>query len=398
MKFHMWVIVILLAMKELQYISSLLLLLIMLIAGCSGSDSGSATSAATFNLTVSIDGPGAGTVTSSPTGIVCGTDCSENYTENAIVTLTASRAIGSSFTGWSGACSGTDSCTVTMDAAKSVIATFVEYSVDCSSFATYAPTTAPVITLSTGAAATTTVIVMHGKASSPLYLSPFFTELANAGYDVVAPYMPWNDTTWDGAMCEAMNYIDSLAAQEAVKNMNVIVAGHSMGGAHALIYAATVPAAEVKGIIAMAPGHFPHLELPLLTALDPGTAAIIISSITSAESMVDSGLGDMDGTFDTLFPDLNNPILTISATADNYLSYHALDQYPDINDVLPVIKLPVLWLAGLDDDLRTLYNMATLSSLITSQNSDYQIVSGDHLGMVSNSATPIDAWVFSLGL
>jgi beta-lactam-binding protein with PASTA domain len=40
------------------------------------------------------------------------------------VTLAASPASGSSFTGWTGACSGTGTCTVTMDAAKSVTATF----------------------------------------------------------------------------------------------------------------------------------------------------------------------------------------------------------------------------------------------------------------------------------
>jgi pimeloyl-ACP methyl ester carboxylesterase len=376
-------------MKELQYISSLLLLLlIMLIANCSGSDSGSATSAATFNLTVSIDGPGAGTVTSSPAGIVCGIDCSESYPENTVVSLTASPAAGSSFTGWSSACSGTDSCTVTMDAVKSVTATFVEFSVDCSAFATYTPTTPPLVTLSAGVAATTTLIIMHGKASSPLYFLSLFNELANADYDVVAPYMPWSDTTWDGSMCEAMNYIDSLAALEEAKGNAVIVAGHSMGGAHALIYAATAPAAEVKGIIALAPGHFPHLEgaLPVSVA----------SSIAKAEDLAANGFGDQLDTFETLIPDPNAPLLTISATANHYLSYHALYQYPDINDVLPVIRLPVLWLAGDNDQLTSFYDMPALSSVIT--NSDYYLVSGDHLGMISNTASPIDAWLFSMGL
>lgn len=382
-------------MKHLLHKNSLLLLLIIFITACSGGDSGSST---TFNLAISIDGPGTGTVASSPAGINCGTDCSESYPQNTIITLTASRATGSSFAGWSGACSGTESCTVTMDAAKSVTATFIEYSVDCSSYAAYNPATAPVITPSSAAPATTTVIVMHGKAGTPLYLLPLYTELSNVGYDVVAPYMPWSDTGWDGSMCEAMNYIDSLAAQEAVKNMDVIIAGHSMGGAHALIYAATAPAVEVKAIIALAPGHFPHLELPLLTLFDPGTAASLTSSITLAEDMVANGFGDDPATFDTLIPDLNNPLLQISATANDYLSYHALDQYPDINDVLTVIKLPVLWLAGDDDPLTDFYDMATLFIRITSQNSSYELVNGDHLGMVSSSAAPIDGWLFSLGL
>ena len=377
-----------LVMKDLLYKNSLFLLLIILLAGCSGGDS---SSAASFNLSVSIDGPGSGTVTSSPAGIDCGTDCSESYTGNTIVTLTASGAAGSTFAGWSGACSGTDSCPVTMDAARSVTATFVEYSVDCSSFAVYAPSTTPEITLSSaGAAKNITLIVMHGKAASPLDGSLLYTDMSNAGYDVVAPYMPWSGLVWDGPMCEAMNYIDSLVEQEAAKGNSVIIAGHSMGGAHALIYAATVPAAEMKAVVTLAPGHFPHLEGILLP--------LISTSIDRAEDMVANSNGDVQDTFDTLIPDLNNPLLQISATANDYLSYHALDQYPEINDVLPAIKLPVLWLAGADDRLTSFYGMADLAGRISSQGSSYEVVNGDHLSMVLNSGAPIKTWLSSLGL
>jgi hypothetical protein len=41
-----------------------------------------------------------------------------------VVTLTAAAASGSTFTGWSGACTGTGACSVTMSAAQSVTATF----------------------------------------------------------------------------------------------------------------------------------------------------------------------------------------------------------------------------------------------------------------------------------
>jgi len=77
------------------------------------------------NLTVTKAGSGAGTVTSTPSGIDCGVDCTESYAYNTVVTLSAAPAAGSRFTGWSGACAGTGSCVVTMDAAKSVTATFV---------------------------------------------------------------------------------------------------------------------------------------------------------------------------------------------------------------------------------------------------------------------------------
>ena len=48
-------------------------------------------------------GTGSGTVTSSPAGINCGTDCTENYNSSTSVTLTAAATTGSTFTGWSGA-------------------------------------------------------------------------------------------------------------------------------------------------------------------------------------------------------------------------------------------------------------------------------------------------------
>lgn len=79
----------------------------------------------TFQLNVSKDGTGTGTVTSEPAGINCGADCSETFAVSSVVTLTATADGPSTFTGWSGAgCTGTGTCVVTMDAAKAVTATF----------------------------------------------------------------------------------------------------------------------------------------------------------------------------------------------------------------------------------------------------------------------------------
>ena len=74
--------------------------------------------------TLTVSKLGAGTVTSNPLGINCGSDCTESYDYNTPVTLNAIPASGSVFSGWSGACTGTGSCVVTMSAAKSATATF----------------------------------------------------------------------------------------------------------------------------------------------------------------------------------------------------------------------------------------------------------------------------------
>ncbi|HYD40498.1 MAG TPA: cellulase family glycosylhydrolase [Anaeromyxobacter sp.] len=83
------------------------------------------TALATNPLTVTRAGTGSGTVTSSPAGIDCGTTCSASYGGNAVVVLTATAASGSTFVGWSGACTGAAAtCSVTMNAARTVTATF----------------------------------------------------------------------------------------------------------------------------------------------------------------------------------------------------------------------------------------------------------------------------------
>jgi List-Bact-rpt repeat protein/phosphoesterase family protein/concanavalin A-like lectin/glucanase superfamily protein len=83
----------------------------------------------TFSLTVTKQGTGTGTVTSNIGGINCGATCSATYNSGTAVTLTATPAAGSTFAGWSGACTGTQTCTVTMNAAQSVTATFTLQSV-----------------------------------------------------------------------------------------------------------------------------------------------------------------------------------------------------------------------------------------------------------------------------
>lgn len=87
-----------------------------LIVGAAGVDgeAGDFTGAAYFygndvTLDVNIIGAGSGTVTSMPTGIDCGSminDCTEDYNNQTLVTLTAVADLGSVFAGWSDDCTG----------------------------------------------------------------------------------------------------------------------------------------------------------------------------------------------------------------------------------------------------------------------------------------------------
>ena len=77
------------------------------------------------NLIVTRAGSGTGTVSSSPSGIDCGATCTRSYLNYQSVTLTATAAKGSTFTGWTGSCTGAAAtCTLAMSEARSVTATF----------------------------------------------------------------------------------------------------------------------------------------------------------------------------------------------------------------------------------------------------------------------------------
>jgi hypothetical protein len=77
----------------------------------------------TFTLTLTLAGSGVGTVISQPAVMNCKNSCIGNFAPGTTVTLTAVPDAVSNFTGWSGACSGTGTCSVTLNAAANVTAT-----------------------------------------------------------------------------------------------------------------------------------------------------------------------------------------------------------------------------------------------------------------------------------
>jgi hypothetical protein len=94
-------------------------------AGDSPSVEGCQTTAVTqtFVLSISKSGSGTGTITSNPVGVNCGTSCNPALISGAVVSLVATPAVGSTFSGWSGHMDCTDGL-VTMNANKSCTATF----------------------------------------------------------------------------------------------------------------------------------------------------------------------------------------------------------------------------------------------------------------------------------
>lgn len=86
----------------------------------------------TYLVRVTHAGTGTGSVMGNRTGgtaaeaLTCGKRCAEAYPAGSTVTLVATPAVDSVFTGWSGACSGTGSCTIPLNNHKTVTATFTQ--------------------------------------------------------------------------------------------------------------------------------------------------------------------------------------------------------------------------------------------------------------------------------
>jgi len=95
---------------------------------CTVSMTGTEKVSATFDpgevLTVSIAGTGAGTVTSTPSGISCPAICSFTFPPNTAVTLSETPGSNDAFSSWAGACTGSANCSVTLDASMSITANF----------------------------------------------------------------------------------------------------------------------------------------------------------------------------------------------------------------------------------------------------------------------------------
>ncbi|HXK31964.1 MAG TPA: peptidoglycan-binding protein, partial [Candidatus Paceibacterota bacterium] len=84
-----------------------------------------ATAPTTYTLTVSKSPTAGGTVTSSPSGISCGSTCSYSYTSGTQVSLLAEAASGYYFLEWSECTAyGGNICYITMNSTKSVTANF----------------------------------------------------------------------------------------------------------------------------------------------------------------------------------------------------------------------------------------------------------------------------------
>ena len=162
--------------------------------------------APTYSLTVAKTGTGTGTVTSSPSGVSCGATCSYTFAAGQVVTLAEAGLAGSTFTGWTGDCTGTGACSVTMSAVHNVTADFTAAAVTYAVSVTKNGSGAGTVTSSPSGINCGTTCSANFAAGS----SPTLTAAATSG----------TFTGWGGAGCSGtgtctLSSLNSAAAVTA---------------------------------------------------------------------------------------------------------------------------------------------------------------------------------------
>jgi pimeloyl-ACP methyl ester carboxylesterase len=180
------------------------------------------------------------------------------------------------------------------------------------------------------------VVFLHGKQSMPEEHIPLADAITAAGFLLARPEMCWSGRRiYDRDYLHCLREIDR--AIERLKQRGAaafVIAGHSLGANGALAYGARH---DVRGVIALAPGHMPELR-----ASQPSIA----ESLARARTLIAVGRGDVR----TAFADFNGDLaIMVMATPTAYLSFFA----PDSPAVMPSnaarLTAPLLYVVGSDD-------------------------------------------------
>ena len=255
-----------------------------------------------------------------------------------------------------------------------------EFTLQCDLNAIYSPVVEPVLSpasLPIGETSNQTVLVMHGKNGSPLrsHMVSLKAALNAEGYNVIMPYMPWSELTWNGTLCDSISYLNELITAEHDNDNYVILLGHSLAGPVSLAYSALSNTEKADAVNVVAPGHFIHQSSVL--------ANEHASSLALAKSMVNSGQENQLATFQTYN---NGAPVNISTTARIYLSMHDTTQFPAILSTIPLNTTDTLWLAGQSDNLTSAAKTLGITSSIPTTDGfyTYKEVVGDHFTVLDN--------------
>lgn len=231
------------------------------------------------------------------------------------------------------------------------------------------------------------IVFVHGKRGNPEsgHNERFIEAMTDAGYQVVAPLMPWSEKRgYQGSREQALDVIAEAA--ETLGTERAVVVGHSMGAMGVLQFGAERADEAVAGLVAVAPGHDPHLSGKL--------RRISRARASEACQWVDEGRGEETGEY----PELNKGRqYSIEASAAYYCSFYSTDRFPATGDVAFDVVHPVLWVSGEDDRLTKVYAHKTnFDALGGNSRNAYLSLSGKHKSVLYRHVDRITAWIEAL--
>lgn len=236
------------------------------------------------------------------------------------------------------------------------------------------------------------LVFIHGKGSEPDkpdYKS-LYSKLNDAGYQVIAPRMPWAGEQWTGSLSQAMEVIDAAVGLVAKSGRKVVVGGHSYGGMAAILYRPANPPASVVGRFMLAPAGMIDLAKKSQAAVEPALA--------QARQMIAEGKALETARFSVTNVGKGNRVFTdtLIATPEVMLSYHDAAVFPSTRDALAQIRQPVFWAVGENDPVpynrKPLYDVMPVDGM-----SAYLELPGGHVDMLGQVAEPLVDWLAKLG-
>lgn len=233
------------------------------------------------------------------------------------------------------------------------------------------------------------LVLMHGKLSTPS--KPFDTlasQLEAEGVLVDTPEMPWSknreyDVSYEQAMDEISASVKRLRARGATR---VVVGGHSMGAAAALIYGSRHP---TDGLIILALGHSPQSNT--LQNRFGASVARAREQVANGKDGEKQEFGDFDGS-------KRPPAFTVATTPRIYLSYFDPDGIA--NTLVAAGKIPatvpVLWVDGTNEKpgLKS-YGQKVYGAIGSSATKHIEVTAG-HTTVPHKSGAEVLAWLQGL--
>jgi dienelactone hydrolase len=233
-------------------------------------------------------------------------------------------------------------------------------------------------------AETTGIVLMHGFGGGPNKdIVGLADTLTKAGYLVERPELCWSlKRAYDRVYSECLSEVDNaIATLKSHGATSIVVAGFSMGGVAALAYGASHDG--LKGVIAIAPAHFPDKF---------SKHAEVAESLSKAQTMIKSGHGDDKAPF----KEFGTGWMNLNLTARIYLSFDGPDS-PGLGQTNAAnLKAPLLWVAGASDPTQNDGPDFAFAKAPPNSLNRYVKVNADHLGTADASREAVLAWLKDL--